>query len=182
MPPTLPAALIPANYADLRALAAAMLSESQPSLAATGIVHEAFLRMAGAAGVGGRDAPVGGGASFDSRAEFMAYAARTIRSILVDHARRRCAAKRGGGGRPRPLDEQDERSIPRELTAAGLIDLDEALERLGALCERQRRVVELRFFCQLSVEQTATALGVSPRTVKSDWRCARAWLRQELAR
>jgi RNA polymerase sigma factor (TIGR02999 family) len=113
------------------------------------------------------------------RAHFFAVAAGIMRRILIDHARKRRAARRGGGAAHVPLDEgltvADQR--PAELLA-----LDDALERLTHLDARQGRIVELRFFGGLGVEETAAVLGISPRTVKRDWSVARAWLRAELDR
>jgi RNA polymerase sigma factor (TIGR02999 family) len=116
--------------------------------------------------------------TFADRAQFFAYASRAMRSILVDHARRRCAEKRGGGVRPLPLEE----SIAGVAYQTDLLlAVDEALDRLDALEPRLRQVVECRYFGGMSEEDTATALGISPRTVRRDWRKARAWLYDELA-
>src|SRR5690606_27472828 len=138
------------------------------TLQTTALVHEAYFRLADDTKVTAR-----------GRAYFFAAAARAMRQVLVDHARRRNAAKRGGGVEPVSLDET--RLAVDEL-AAELLDLDRELERLAALNERHARVVECRFFAGLSVEETAAALDVSPRTVKSDWALARAWLYETLGR
>ncbi len=138
------------------------------TLQATDLVHEACLRLLGAEPPDWRD-----------RAHFFAVAARAMRRFLIDHARARGYAKRGGHARRISLDEVAELSAEQ---AADLIVLDETLDRLAALDPRQHRVVELRFFGGLSVEETAEVLGVSPITVKRDWRTARAWLYAELRR
>lgn len=163
------AQLLPLVYSELRRLAEARMRRERPdhTLQATELVHEAWLRLMGGQLPDWRD-----------RTHFFAVAARAMRRLLVDHARSRGYAKRGGGARRISLD------AVAELSAEGsqdLIDLDEALDRLAALDSRQHQVVELRFFGGLSVEETAAALGVSEMTVKRDWRTARAWLYAELA-
>lgn len=162
--------LIRRVYEELRALATHYMGRerSDHTLQATAVVHEAFIRLFSGATV-----------DYQGRVHFMGMASQAIRHVLIDHARQRLAAKRGGGTEPLALDDGQ---APFELTPAGLIELDEALSRLHALSERQARVVELRFFGGLSIEETADLLGISPATVGADWRCARAWLREQLKR
>jgi len=161
--------LLPIVYQELRRLAAAYLRRERPgqTLQPTALVHEAYLRLM-------KDRPD----RWQNRAHFCAIAAHSMRQILIEKARARGAAKRGGA-RPRvTLDEglvgTDERSID-------LVALDEALERLAAIDAEQARLVELRFFGGLTVEETAEALGISPATVKRHWTVARAWLARELS-
>jgi RNA polymerase sigma factor (TIGR02999 family) len=160
--------LVPVVYDELRRLAHGQLARerNQATLQTTELVHEAYLRLADNEEVVRR-----------GRAYFFAAAAHAMRRVLVDHARRRTAAKRGGG---EGLISLDDTRIAVDSFAAELVDLDEALERLGALDSRQARVVECRYFGGLGVEETAEALGISPRTVKSEWAIARAWLYQSL--
>ena len=162
--------LMPLVYDELRRLAQHFLNREAPdhTLQATAIVHEAYLRL-----VGQREA------GWQNRAQFFAVAATMIRRILVDHARARAAAKRGGEAQRITLRES------AALDASGpdpvdLLDLHDAISELHGLNERQARVVELRFFGGLDVEQAAHVIDVSPRTVKDDWRFARAWLRSRL--
>jgi RNA polymerase sigma factor (TIGR02999 family) len=162
--------LLPVVYAEIRRLAASYLRRERAghTLQPTALAHEAYLRLAGQ-----RDP------KWRSRTQFMGLAARTMRSILVDHARRRKAQKRGGGVAPVQLDTS-------ALLAGGapvaFDDLDHALVDLAKLSERQARVVELRYFGGLSIEETAEVLAVSAVTVKRDWALARAWLYRELTR
>ena len=130
------------------------------------MVHEAYLKLANQ--TGGR---------WKDRTHFLAVAATAMRQILVDHARSRVAARRGGGCQRITLDEAVLPSTDRDVD---LLALDEALERLARLDERKARVIELRFFAGLSVEETGAALGVSPITIKRDWSMARAWIEREL--
>ena len=136
------------------------------SLQATVLVNEAYLRLIDAKDVAWRD-----------RVHFLAVAARVMRRILVDHARTRRAQKRGGSAARVTFDEAlVVTSEPRE----DFVALDDALETLATFDERKSRVIELRFFGGLSVEETASLLKVSPSTVMSDWRLARAWLQREM--
>src|SRR5438034_11842543 len=135
------------------------------SLQATVLVNEAYLRLVDAKAVAWHD-----------RAHFLAVAARVMRRILVDHARTRRAQKRGGGAAQVTFDEALVVREPRE----DFVALDDALEALAAFDMRKRRVIELRFFGGLSVEETATVLKVSPETVMRDWRLAKAWLQREM--
>lgn len=160
--------LLPAVYDELRRLAQSYLGGERAghTLTATALVHEAYMKL-----VGGRGLP-------SARPEFFAVAARAMRRILVDHARARNSEKRGGEHRRIPLDEAvawfEERRID-------LPDLDAALARLGERDARKARVVELRFFAGMSVEQAAEALGVPLRTVERDWTLAKAWLKRALS-
>jgi RNA polymerase sigma factor (TIGR02999 family) len=162
--------LLPLVYDQLRALAARYMQGERPdhTLQPTALVHEAYLRLID-----------GDRIDLQGKTHFFALAARQMRRILADHARARHAAKRGGGARRITLKDAD------ALGTDGLIDmlvLDQALEKLSRESPRQSRVVELRYFGGLSVEETARALDVSPGTVKGDWRMARAWLTRELSR
>jgi len=153
---------------QLRARAAAYL-RGEPhghTLEPTALVNEAYLKL------------VGIRLSWRNRAQFFGIAARVMRRILVDHARGRGAAKRGGGETPTPL------LSPWATTAAEaeqILAVDEALHRLARLDPRQSRIVECRFFGGLDVDETARVIGVSPTTIKREWRQARAWLYHELA-
>jgi RNA polymerase sigma factor (TIGR02999 family) len=160
--------LAPIVYDELHRLAQfAMQRESSGhTLQPTELVHEAFMRL-----VGQRDM------QWANRSQFYGIASQAIRRILIDHARRRRAAKRDHGVRV-TLDERLGAPAGRELD---LIALDEALTALARLDERQARVVELRFFAGFSVEETAEALDISPATVKRDWTFARAWLLRALS-
>jgi RNA polymerase sigma factor (TIGR02999 family) len=157
-------------YGELRQVAAGLMAGERPghSLQPTALVHEAVLRLIGEEAL--TRAP--------NRRYVFAAAARAMRQILVDHARRRDAAKRGGGREEVPLDSVLERFDRR---AIDLVALDDALERLAALSPRQSQVVTLRFFGGYSVPEVAKLLDVSPSTVESDFRLARAWLRRQLA-
>jgi len=160
--------LIPLVYHELRRLAARCMAgeRADHTLEPTALVHEAYLRLAG-----------GEQPRWHDRLHFFAVAARTMRRILVDHARSRCAGKRGGGAVRLPLDEAPDRSPEAGASAlTDLLALDEALRALTALDPRKGRVVELRYFGGLTVAETAAVLGVSAPTVALDTRLARAWL------
>jgi RNA polymerase sigma-70 factor, ECF subfamily len=161
--------LLPLVYQELRKLAGGYLRGERPghTLQPTALIHEAYLRLVS------QDAP-----RFEGRAHFFGVAARLMRQILVDHARERTAAKRGGGALKISLE--DAPPVFTEEDAGSLLALDEALERLAAFDERKCRVVEMRSFAGMSVEETARALGVSEPTVKREMRLAAAWLRREL--
>ena len=164
-------ALLPLVYAELRRQAARALRHESPehTLQPTALVHEAYFRLVEQERVQWRN-----------RAQFFGVAAQLIRRILIDHARARHAAKRDGGVRL-TLDHADAQSGGGAADAAvDLLELHEALERLAALDPDQGRLVELRYFAGLSIEETAEVLGVSPATVKREWAVARAWLRREL--
>lgn len=165
--------LVPIVYDELRGVASRQLAGERAghTLQTTALVHEAFLKLAGMDRI-----------DWQNRAHFFAVAARLMRQILLDHAERRGARKRGGGRATLPLDDHVVSMTPSDATDLdGLIVLDEALRRLEARDARQGRVVECRFYAGMSVEETAEALDVSPGTVKRDWRLARAWLNRELA-
>ena len=156
-------------YADLRRLAASRMRDERVghTLQPTALAHEAFLRMIDQERADPR-----------SRAHFLALAATMMRRVLVDHARARGAEKRGGARRAQALDEEPG---VEGWDAHEVLALDEALRELGQTQPRQARVVELRFFGGLGVDETAEELGVSRETVKLDWRFARAWLNRALA-
>ncbi len=160
--------LVPLVYQDLRRVAKAQLRRDRAgwTLDTTGLVNEAYMRLVG-----------GGGVEWNDRGHFLAVAARAMRQVVIEYARRRVASKRGGGVRPGTLDE---RVIGIDSHAEWLISLNQALERLTAYRERLARVVECRFFAGLSNSETAEALGTSERTVKRDWTFARSWLQKEL--
>jgi len=155
--------LLPLVYADLRRRAARFLRRERPdhTLQPTALVHEAYMRL------------VGQSADWQNRSHFFGVASEMMRRVLVDHARARRAARREGDRFQVTLDEGLAVSQPREVD---LVALDAALEELAALDARQGRMVELRFFGGLSLEETAEALGVSLATVKRDWHSAKAWL------
>jgi RNA polymerase sigma-70 factor, ECF subfamily len=156
--------LVPLLYDELRAIAHRHLARErrEHTLQTTALVHEAYLKLVDDTRVTGR-----------GRAYFFAAAARAMRQVLVDHARRRRTAKRGGGAEaPCPGTEQ----VAVDDFAAELLDLDRALGQLAALNPRHARVVECRFFAGMGVEETAEALNVSTCTVNYDWALARAWL------
>jgi RNA polymerase sigma factor (TIGR02999 family) len=164
------ARLIPLVYKELRRLAGHYMRDERAShtLQPTALVNEAFLRLVG------QDR-----ADWQNRAQFIGVAAQFMRRILVDHARRRAAAKR-----PSVAVTLDEARFDKAVgigQAEEILAVDEVLERLAHLDAQQARVMELRYFGGLSVEETAEAIGISPRTVKRDWAMARSWLRQELA-
>lgn len=162
--------LLPLVYDELRALAESYLQRERPdhTLQATALVHEAYVRLVKQEEV-----------EWQNRAHFFAVAARAIRRILVDHARTHQRVKRGGRHQRVQLDDD---ILVTEGRGLDLLSLDEAMERLAELHERQSRIVELRFFGGLSAKETSAVLGVSARTVDADWSMARAWLRRELRR
>lgn len=162
------ARLLPLVYEELRALAASYFRR-QPdnhTLQPTALVHEAYLKLVNQTA-----------AQWNDRAHFFAVAAKAMRQILVNHAHARNAEKRGGGATRILLGDDLAPTPERDFDA---IALDEALNRLAALDERKARVVELRFFSGLSVDEVAHVLNVSKTTVEADWRLARAWLSKEL--
>ena len=162
--------LIPIVYEELRRQAARYLRRERPgnTLQTTGLVHETYLRLVDQKRV-----------RWQNRAHFFGLAAQLMRRILVDHVRMRKAAKRGGSDLKLPLEEAMAVSTEGKID---LLILDEALTRLSELDHQQGRIVELRFFSGLSVEDTARMLGISERTVKRDWQVAKAWLRREISR
>ena len=167
-PPHSVDSLLPQVYQELRRLAAGYLRREKPgqTLQPTALVHEAYLRLL-------KDRPD----RWQNRAHFCAIAAHSMRQILIERARARGAAKRGG---PRARVTLDERLIAGEDRSIDLLALDEALERLAAMDPEQARLVELRFFGGLTVEETAEAMDLSPATVKRHWIVAKAWLTREL--
>jgi RNA polymerase sigma-70 factor (ECF subfamily) len=164
--------LVPLVYNELRALAASKLSQERAghTLQPTALAHEAYLKLIDQTRV-----------EWQGRAHFLAVAAEVIRRILVDHARAHQAAKRGGGRRLSLNTAGVEAAAALPAAGIDLLDLDVALAELATLDHRQARGVELRFFGGLDVRETAEVLGVSERTVKGDWRIARAWLRDRLS-
>ena len=162
--------LIRLVYGEMRRIAAHYMRLERPdhTLQATALVHEAYLKMVGKPNF-----------NWDNRAHFFAVAARQMRTILIDYARGRGRDKRGGGQSKVPLDEG---LVFSPEKSSELIALDEALQRLERLDPRQSRIVELRFFGDLSVAETAVVLGISDRTVKREWNVARLWLHREIAR
>jgi RNA polymerase sigma factor (TIGR02999 family) len=163
-------ALMPVVYEELRRLARSYMQRERAdhSLGGTVLVHEAYLRLVNQKEV-----------RWENRAQFFGMASQLIRNILVDHARRKGRLKRGGDVYKLAIDEGVDVAGDRALD---LVQLDDALNALAELDERQARIVELRFFTGLSIEDTAAAMGISPATVKREWVSARAWLYRELAR
>lgn len=161
--------LLPLVYNELRRLARHYLASerSDHTLQSTALVHEAYLRLVD-------QSPL----RIGSRAQFFGIAARLMRQILVDHARAKQASKRGGGWRI----TLDESSLLSEQKDLDLIALDNALNELARLDAQQARIVELRFFAGLSIEDTSHVLAISPATVKRNWVNARMWLQRELSR
>jgi RNA polymerase sigma-70 factor (ECF subfamily) len=164
--------LIPLVYGELHTLASRYLSRERRShtLQATALVNEAYLRL------------IGQDARWQNRAHFFGVAAHVMRRILVDHARRQRRAKRGGNAPHLALgDDVDPPSASGPVDAVDAYALDQALSRLEALDPQQGRIVELRYFGGMTIDETATVMGVSTATVKRDWAVARAWLIRELA-
>lgn len=159
--------LLPEAYDELRRLAARTMRDQRPdhTLQPTALVHEVYLKLSSSS-----HEPV-------DRAHLLATAARAMRQILVDHARASASGKRGGGAIKVTLSLADTPSPPATLD---LLAFDETLQRLEALDGQQVRIIELRYLVGLSVEETAEALGISPRTVKRDAAMAKAWLFREL--
>ena len=160
--------LIPLVYEELRRMADRYMrrERSDHTLQTTALVHEAYLKLVDQHSV-----------TWQSRAHFFGVAAQVMRRVLVDHARGHIREKRGGGVVPVSLDEAMVISPER---SEEFLELDRALDRLAALDSRQAKIVELRFFGGLTVEETAEILGISPKTVKRDWAVAKAWLHGEL--
>jgi len=161
--------LAPVIYSELKGMAAHYLRRERAgaTLQPTALVHEAYLRLVDGDGIDDR-----------GRTYFFGAAARAMRQLLIERARARGSEKRGGDRRRVPLGED---ALVIDGLDFDVLSLDEALEELAALSERQARVVELRFFGGLDVVQVADLLEISDRTVKTDWRMARAWLRRKLA-
>lgn len=165
--------LFPLLYDELRRLAAAVMAREQAghTLQPTALVHEAYLKLVDQTR-----------ANYTGRTHFLAMGAQVMRRLLIDHARKRGAMKRGLGWQRVTLGGMHDIPVVPELGAEDLLELDTALTRLTELDARQARIVTLRFFGGLTVEETAVALGVSTRTIETDWRHARAWLHVELTR
>jgi RNA polymerase sigma factor (TIGR02999 family) len=161
--------LLPLIYDECRRIASRQLRREhrQHTLDPTALVHEAYLRLADQRR-----------ATWENRAQFYGVVARVMRRILVDYARARAARKRGGGAVLVSLEAAADES--GDASVADIVAIDEALERLGAQDPDQVRIIELRFFAGLSVEETASVLNRSPRTIKREWRLAKAWLYREL--
>ncbi|MFH1998816.1 MAG: sigma-70 family RNA polymerase sigma factor [Planctomycetota bacterium] len=157
-------------YGELHAIAKSFMLDERTghTLQTTALVHEAYMKMSGT-----------GGGTLEDKAHFMRLAARAMRRILIDHARRKRAEKRGGGKASEAIEEAE---VLVGEPRIDLIALDSALERLSALDAQLAQVVDLRFFGGLTAEEAALALGVSVRKVQYDWRMARAWLQEELQR
>ncbi len=159
--------LLPLLYDELHRIARQQMRGERPdhTLQTTALIHEAYLRLCGA------------DVAWEGRVHFLAVAAQTMRRVLVDHARARGRAKRGGGVDAITLDEA---LAPSPERAPGIVALDEAIGRLSALDERKARAVELHYFGGLTYDETAAALGVSAATVDRELRLAKAWLHREL--
>ena len=162
------AKLVPLLYRELRRMAGAYLSNERRNhtLQPTALVHEAYLRL-----VDQKDV------QWQNRQHFFGVAAQVMRRVLVDHARGHEAVKRGGSV---PKVSLEEAIVISKERSAELLALDEALTRLATLDQQQARIIELRFFGGLTVEETAEVLGISPATVKRDWNMAKAWLNREV--
>ena len=162
--------LMPLIHEELRRLAHHYMSNERPghTLQTTALVNEAYLRLVNRKGV-----------HWQNRAHFFAIAATLMRSILVDHARSHASAKRGGGG---PRIEIDEAMIVSRERAAEVLALDDVLKKLANFDPQQSRIVELRFFGGLTIEETAEVLDLSRATIKREWTAARAWLYRELSK
>jgi RNA polymerase sigma factor (TIGR02999 family) len=162
--------LIPLVYNELRRLARFSLARQRPdhTLQSTALVHEAYMRLVGRTSV-----------HFENRVHFFAVASQLMRRILVDHARKHNAAKRGGNNLTLVLDQAVALPAKREFDLAAL---DDALNALATLDARQADIVEMRFFGGLSIDETSQVLGISPATVKREWTTARTWLYDEMTR
>jgi RNA polymerase sigma factor (TIGR02999 family) len=162
--------LVPLIYDELRRIAGAQMRRERAghTLQATAVVHEAYVRLAGEREI-----------QWQNRAHFFAIAARAMRQVLLDYARQRHAGKRGGEGAQKV--EIDVGLLAGENRIEDIVALDQVVTRLSELDRQQGRIVELRFYAGLSVEETAEAMGISESTVKREWRLAKAWLHRELA-
>lgn len=167
--PDAAARLYQSLYSELRALAGAFMRNERPdhTLQPTALLHEAYLRLAAQTD-----------ADWKNRAQFFAVAGQAMRRVLVDYARSRGALRRGGFF-CRKISLEDV-FLYSDDSSSALLEIDEALDRLKALDERQSRIVEMRFFAALSAEEISRVLGVSSRTVEREWRVARAWLYDQL--
>ena len=162
--------LLPLVYKELRRLAHFQLQKERPdhTLQSAALVHEAYLRLIGL-----------NSAQWESRTHFFAIAAQLMRQILVDYARRHGARKRGGSICKLPLEEATTASLRKDVD---VVALDDALNALSKIDPRQSRVVELRFFGGLSLQEISDAMEIAPATVQRDWTAARAWLHREISR
>ena len=162
--------LIPLIYDELRRIAGAQMRRERAghTLQATALVHEAYMRLAGEQEI-----------QWQNRAHFFAIAARAMRQVLLDYARQRLAGKRGGEGAQKV--EIDVELLLGANRIEEIVALDEVVTRLSELDPQQGRLVELRFFAGLNVEETAEVMGISESTVKREWRLAKAWLHRALA-
>jgi RNA polymerase sigma factor (TIGR02999 family) len=163
--------LMPLVYDELRRVARRQLSRESPdhTLSPTALVHETYLRLLQQHQVQALD-----------QEGLLAIAGLTMRRILVDHARSRTRQKRGGEARPEQLETDDDPALLSGMQADEVLAIDVALDRLARLDDRARRVVEYRVFAGLTLEETAAALAISPKSVQRTWTTARAWLRKEL--
>jgi RNA polymerase sigma-70 factor (ECF subfamily) len=163
--------VLPLVYDELRSIAARHMRRERPghTLQATALVHDAFLKLVDQTRVEWQD-----------RAHFFAIASQAMRRILVDHARARAAGKRGAGAERVSTDDTVVLGNQHPLSPEELISLDTALEELAAVDAGQARIVELRYFGGLTIEEAAEAVGISPATLKREWSLARAWLRRRL--
>lgn len=163
--------LMPLVYGELRRQASRYLQKERQghTLQTTALIHEAYLKLVGLNQI-----------EWQNRAHFFAIAAQAMRRILVDYARERHREKRGGFAENLPIDEAIQISLKEK--SVDLIALDEALTHLAKIDERQARVVELRYFSGLSIDETAEVLGVSNATVRNDWNMAKAWLYQRITK
>src|SRR2546423_2556328 len=162
--------LIPLVQAELRRLARRFMGRENTghTLQTSALINEAYIRLVDQQNI-----------HWQNRAHFFAVAAQVMRHILIDHARSYAYAKRGGGARKVPLDEA---AALNDQRAEELIALDDALKALATLDARKSRIIELRFFGGLSIEETAEAMNISPITVTREWRAAKAWLRREMSK
>ena len=162
--------LVPLVHSELRRLARRHLAKEHPghTLQTSALINEAYIRLIDQTTV-----------QWQNRAHFFAVAAQVMRHILVDHARAYLCAKRGGGAQKVPLDEIEAISGKR---AEELVALDDALSILAELDPRKTQIIELRFFGGLTIEETAEAMQISPKTVTREWRSAKAWLHQEMSK
>ena len=162
--------LVPLVHSELRRLARRYLGREHPghTLQTSALINEAYIRLIDQESV-----------QWQNRAHFFAVAAQVMRHILVDHARAHLYAKRGGGAHKVPLDEVEAKTGQR---AAELVALDDALSTLGNLDSRKSQIIELRFFGGLTIEETAEAMHISPKTVTREWRSAKAWLHREMSK
>jgi RNA polymerase sigma factor (TIGR02999 family) len=163
--------LMPLVYDELRRLASRSLRKERPghTLQTTALIHEAYLKL-----VNQRDA------KWQNRSHFFAIASQAMRRILVDYARERHREKRGGSAENLPIEEAA--FVASQEKSVDLVALDEALTRLAKFDERQAKVVELRYFSGLDIDETAEVLGISNATVRRDWNIAKAWLKQEITK